>query len=91
MNTSEISLSADYSDDDYENIPLEEKKFWEYLTKLEENNLFKMNQLQEEQQKLEKQEKESQDKINTKQEEITDLDTNLEQLQASKATKKDSL
>ena len=49
MNTSEISLSANYSDDDYENIPLEEKKFWEYLTKLEENNLFKMNQLQEEQ------------------------------------------
>ena len=42
FNGSDIDLNADYSDSDNE-IPLEEKKFWEYLQKLEENNLFEMN------------------------------------------------
>ena len=50
-----------------------------------------MNDLQELQQRLEKAEKESRDKINTKREELNELDTNLEQLQASKNAKKASL
>ena len=74
MDNSDIDFDADYSDDDYETIPIEEKKFFEYLQKLEENNLFEMNLLQEMQQTLEKQEKESKDKIDTKREEINDLD-----------------
>ena len=45
QNYSEVDLNASYSDDDYENIPIDEKKFWEYLTKLEENSLFEMNLL----------------------------------------------
>ena len=42
FNNSDIDLNASYSDSDNE-IPIEEKKFWDYLTKLEENNLFEMN------------------------------------------------
>ena len=62
FNTSDIDLNASYSDDD-DTIPLEEKKFWEYLQKLEENNLFEMNLLQDLQQSLEKTDKESREKI----------------------------
>ena len=42
VNWSDIDLNADYSDSDNE-VPIEEKKFWEYFQKLEENNLFEMN------------------------------------------------
>lgn len=48
FNTSEIDWNADYSDDD-DRVPLNEKEFWGYLEKLEENNLFEMNLLQENQ------------------------------------------
>ena len=44
FNNSDIDLNADYSDDD-DKIPLHEKAFWDYLQKLEENNLFEMNLL----------------------------------------------
>ena len=57
FNNSDIDLNADYSDDDDKILP--EKAFWEYLQKLEENNLFEMNLLQELQQSLETQEKKS--------------------------------
>lgn len=46
---SDIDLNASYSDDDYETIPLNEKSLFEYLQKLEDNNLFEMNLLQENQ------------------------------------------
>ena len=46
FNGSDIDLNASYSDSD-EDIPLEDKKFWEYLQKLEENNLFEMNLFQD--------------------------------------------
>lgn len=46
FNNSDIDLNASYSDSDNE-IPIEEKKFWDYLTKLEENNLFEMNLFQD--------------------------------------------
>jgi len=46
---SDLDLNASYSDSDYEQIPVNEKLFWEYLQKLEENNLFEMNLLQENQ------------------------------------------
>jgi len=57
FNASDIDLNASYSDSDNE-IPLEEKKFWEYFQKLEENNLFEMNLFQDRTQTLEKMEKE---------------------------------
>ena len=46
FNNSDIDLNASYSDSDNE-IPIEEKKLWDYLTKLEENNLFEMNLFQD--------------------------------------------
>ena len=55
-------MNASYSDSDNE-IPLEEKKFWDYLTKLEENNLFEMNLFQDRTQTLEKIERECAMKI----------------------------
>ena len=39
---SDIDLNAEYSDDD-EQIRIGEKDLMDYLQKLEENNLFKMN------------------------------------------------
>lgn len=58
FNSSEIDWNAEYSDDD-DRVPLNEKEFWGYLEKLEENNLFEMNLLQENQQTLEKIKRES--------------------------------
>ena len=39
---SDIDFNADYSDDD-EEIRIGEKDLMDYMQKLEENNLFKMN------------------------------------------------
>jgi len=50
FNASDIDLNASYSDsDDLDNdkMPIEDKKFWEYHQKLEENNLFEMNLFQD--------------------------------------------
>ena len=44
MNASDIDLNDSYSDDD-DTVPIDDKKFWDYLQKLEENNLFEMNLL----------------------------------------------
>ena len=44
MLDSDIDLNADYSDDDKE-VRIGEKELIDYLQKLEENNLFKMNLL----------------------------------------------
>ena len=52
MNASDIDLNASYSDDDYDTIPINEKHLFEYLQKVEENNLFEMNLLQDNQQTL---------------------------------------
>ena len=65
FNGSDIDLNASYSDSD-EDIPLEDKKFWEYLQKLEENNLFEMNLFQDRTQTLEKISMESQKRIDDK-------------------------
>jgi len=46
MANSDIDFNADYSDDD-ETIRIGEKDLMDYLQKLEENNLFKMNLIQE--------------------------------------------
>ena len=46
MNDSDIDFNANYSDDD-EDIRINEKDLVDYLAKLEENNLFKMNLIQE--------------------------------------------
>jgi len=48
FNASDIDLNDSYSDDD-DKVPIEDKKLWDYLQKLEENNLFEMNLLQENQ------------------------------------------
>jgi hypothetical protein len=84
-NYSDIDLNAPYSDDDFENIPIDEKRFWEYLTKLEENSLFEMNLLQEMQQNLETEEKKSRDNIVRKRAEITELDNNITALEDLKS------
>ena len=65
FNGSDIDLDASYSDSDNE-VPLEDKKFWEYLQKLEENNLFEMNLFQDRTQTLEKISLESQKRIEDK-------------------------
>lgn len=53
---------------------------WEYLQKLEENNLFEMNLLQENQQALEKMQAESKRKIAEKRRKIEELDSNIRQI-----------
>ena len=45
---SDIDLNASYSDDDYDNIPIDENKLREFQHMLEQNSLSEMNQLQEE-------------------------------------------
>ena len=46
LKNSDIDLTADYSDDD-DKVRIGEKELMDYLQKLEENNLFKMNLIQE--------------------------------------------
>lgn len=41
---SDIDFNAEYSDDDFE-VRIQEKEIMDFLFKLEENNLFKMNLL----------------------------------------------
>ena len=81
MNASDIDLNASYSDDDYDAIPINEKHLFEYLQKVEENNLFEMNLLQDNQQTLEKIEAESAQSIAAKRRKIAELDSNIRQLQ----------
>lgn len=82
MNGSDIDLDASYSDSDNE-IPIREDKFWEYLEKLEDNNLFEMNLFQDRTKAVEKMELQSQKKIAARRERITDLDLNISQIKAS--------
>ena len=90
FNGSDIDLNASYSDDD-DTIPLDEKKFWEYLQKLEENNLFEMNLLQDSQQTLEKMEKEAADTVAAKRSKVEELDTNIHLLEDMFGQKQDRL
>ena len=81
FNASDIDLNnCDYSDSDDE-VPIEEKKFWEYIQKLEENNLFEMNLYQDRTQTLEKMEKECHAKIAVRAAKIEELDNNIGLLQ----------
>ena len=45
---SDIDLNDSYSDDDYDNIPIDENKLREFLDSMQQNSLSEMNQLQEE-------------------------------------------
>lgn len=90
FNASDIDLNDSYSDDD-DKVPIEDKKLWDYLQKLEENNLFEMNLLQENQQTLEKMEKESRDVIAARRAKINDIDKNILMLQDSHTSRQDSL
>ena len=90
FNNSDFDLDAHYSDDD-ENIPIEEKKFWEYLQKLEERNLFEMNLFQDRTQTLEKMEKESQATIAARRAKIIELDNNIKLLKDSMQGRQDRL
>ena len=83
MNDSDIDFNADYSDDD-EDIRINEKDLVDYLSKLEENNLFKMNLIQEQQQSLEKIEKETEARIDAKKQLISDVTSNLAHLEEAK-------
>ena len=89
-NGSDIDLNAEYSDSDNE-IPLEEKKFWEYLTKLEENNLFEMNLFQDRTQTLEKMEKEAAERIAAKRSKVVELNNNIKLLADSMQGRQDRL
>ena len=90
LNTSDIDLNASYSDSDNE-IPLEEKKFWEYLQKLEENNLFEMNLFQDRTQTLEKMTQECQHSIAARKAKIVELEENIKLLEDSKNARNDRL
>ena len=90
MNASDIDLNDSYSDDD-DTVPIDDKKFWDYLQKLEENNLFEMNLLQENQQTLEKMEKESQEVVAAKRLKIVELENNIKLLQDSHQGRQDRL
>ena len=59
-------LDDSYSDDDYDKIPIDENKLREFLDSMQQNSLSEMNQLQEEQQRLENQEKDTLEKIKAK-------------------------
>lgn len=72
---SDIDLNAEYSDDE-DTIEIGEKELMDYLQKLEENNLFKMNLIQESQQTFEKIAKECHDNIEAKRAIIADVDAN---------------
>ena len=80
---SDIDFNAEYSDDD-EEIRIGEKDLLDYLQKLEENNLFKMNLIQEQQQSLEKIEKDSEAKIQAKELLLRDVQANLEHLEEAR-------
>ena len=77
MNASDIDLDASYSDDEYETIPINEKLLFDYQQKVEENNLFEMNLLQDNQQTLEKIQAECAQKIAAKRRKIAELDSNI--------------
>ena len=72
-------------------IEIGEKDLIDYLQKLEENNLFKMNLLQESQQTYEKIAKECQDTVEDKRAIILDVDNNVRLLQESRNQKMDRL
>ena len=91
FNNSEIDWDADYSDDDYDAVPINEKEFWGYLEKLEESNLFEMKQLQDLKQTLEKVEQESADTIAAKRSKVVELDSNIKQLKDSMKGRQDRL
>ena len=64
-------------DEDDDAIGYEERDVIQYLQRLEEDNLFEMNLLTEEENNLEKIEKESKDTIELKRKEIHDVDKNI--------------
>ena len=64
-------------DEDDDGIGYEERDVIQYLQRLEEDNLFEMNLLTEEENNLEKIEKESKDTIELKRKEIHDVDKNI--------------
>ena len=80
---SDIDLNGEYSDDD-DQIRIGEKELIDYLQKLEENNLFKMNLIGETQQTFEKIMKESENRILEKRNVILEVDNNIKLLRDSR-------
>jgi len=79
----EVELDQPYEDDDFE-IHFTEFTMLEYLSHLEEDNLFRIHLVQEEEQTLEKFKKASEERIKEKQNEIDEVQRNIELLQNSK-------
>jgi hypothetical protein len=86
MDISDIDQYADYSDDEDE-ICIRENELIDFLSKLEETNLFKMNLIQEQKQTLEKIERESKMVVEEKAAMIVDVENNLKLLEEIKAEK----
>ena len=72
---------------DEDGVGIEEREVIQYLQRLEEDNLFEMNLLTEEENNLEKMEKESKEKISQRQKEIREVDQNIAMLLQSKQKK----
>ena len=84
--------NAEDSDEDSEGgLGIDERDVILYLQRLEEDNLFEMNLLTEEENNLEKMEKESREKINLRRKEIKEVDHNIEMLKQSKQRKQQKI
>ena len=66
------------------NIYFDQVTLMEYLANLEEDNLFKINLVQEDEQALENEKKKIQENIKNKEEEIAEVLKNIESLEQSK-------
>ena len=78
-----MDLDADYSDDD-DQIYFDKKEFIEHLSEIEEDNLFKINLLQNDEVQLETLKKNAETSEEKKKQEIREVEKNIAMLAASK-------
>jgi len=79
----DVDLDQPYEDKDFQ-IYFTDNTLLEYLAHLEEDNLFRIHLVQEEEQALEKFKKGSEERILQKQQEIDEVQRNIELLKTSK-------
>ena len=78
----DIDLDKPYEDDDFQ-IYFDKGGLLEHLSNLEEDNLFRIHLVQDEEQSLEKYKKASELRVQQKLNEIAEVNKNIEQLQSS--------
>jgi hypothetical protein len=77
MDLQDIEIKdAEYSDDD-EKIPFKEKELIEYLFRLEETNLFDINQLQNDSEQLETLKKSSEETLTQLRKKVQEIDDSI--------------